>query len=67
MDSTNYQTAQLKTNQDKASEIDDSLTVTFGGNYDFGVTRLYAGVQYFEDVKLSSVGSLNRKSRAQRL
>ena len=61
VDSTNYQTASYAADsayRNNESKIDDSLTVTFGGNYDFGVTRLYAGVQYFEDVKLSSVGSL---------
>ena len=61
VDSTNYQTANYDKDsayRGKESKIDDSLTVTFGGNYDFGVTRLYAGVQYFDDVKLSSVGSL---------
>lgn len=29
---------------------DDSLTVTLGGNYDFGVAKLYALGQYFKDV-----------------
>ena len=30
---------------------DDSLTVTFGGNYDFEVVKLYAGAQYFDEIK----------------
>lgn len=34
---------------------DDSLTVTFGGNYDFEVVKLYAGAQYFDEIKLSKM------------
>lgn len=36
-------------------DVDDSLTVTFGGNYDFEVAKLFAGAQYFDEVKLSSL------------
>lgn len=32
------------------SDIDDGYTVTFGGNYNFGVARAYAGVQYFDNI-----------------
>ena len=31
-------------------DIDDGYTVTFGGNYNFGVARAYAGVQYFDNI-----------------
>lgn len=34
---------------------DDSLTVTFGGNYDFEVVKLYAGAQYFDEIKRSKM------------
>ena len=34
---------------------DDSLTVTFGGNYDFEVVKLYAGAQYFDEIKTSKM------------
>ena len=36
-------------------DVDDSLTVTVGGNYDFEVAKLFAGAQYFDEVKLSSL------------
>jgi predicted porin len=28
----------------------DGYTITFGGNYDFGVVKVFGGVQYFDDV-----------------
>jgi len=31
----------------------DSTTITFGGNYDFGVAKVFGGVQYFKDVAMS--------------
>lgn len=34
---------------------DDSLTVTAGGNYDFGAFRLYAMAQYFDEVDGGSI------------
>lgn len=34
---------------------DDSLTVTFGGNYDFEVVKLYAGAQYIDEIKRSKM------------
>jgi predicted porin len=39
--------------------VDDSLTVTLGGNYDFGVAKVYAAAQYFDDVKASSFGGVS--------
>lgn len=66
VDSINYSSASLiKTggvNQGKLSygDTDDSLTVTFGGNYDFEVVKLFAGAQYFDEVKLSKLnGAIN--------
>jgi predicted porin len=38
---------------------DDSLTVTFGGNYDFGVVKVYGGAQYFDDVKASKFAGVS--------
>lgn len=29
---------------------DDAITVTFGGNYDFEVVKVYGGVQYYDNV-----------------
>jgi predicted porin len=37
---------------------DDSLTVTFGGNYDFGVVKVYGGAQYFDDVNANKFGAM---------
>ena len=34
-------------------DVDDSLTVTLGGSYDFEVVKVYLGAQYFDEVKLS--------------
>lgn len=57
VDSVNYRTWDLTTGP--VDDIDDSLTVTFGGNYDFGVAQVFFGAQYFDEVKTfgSLVGS----------
>ncbi len=52
VDSINYQTADLAAGVD-ADDIDDSLTVTLGGSYDFEVVKVYLGAQYYDEVKLS--------------
>lgn len=52
VDSTNYKSTG------DAYGVDDSLTVTLGGNYDFEVAKVYFGAQYFDEVKLSSVGGI---------
>lgn len=66
VDSINYSSASLiKTagvDQGELSygDTDDSLTVTLGGNYDFEVVKLFAGAQYFDEVKLSKLnGAIN--------
>ena len=56
VDSINYQTADANGALANASDIDDSLTITFGGNYDFEVLKLFAGAQYFDEIKLSKMG-----------
>ena len=33
-------------------DLDDPLTVSLGGNYDFGVAKLFVATQYFKDSKL---------------
>ena len=53
VDSTNYASYPVTAAN---KDIDDSLTVTLGGNWDFGVVRAYFGGQYFQDVAASSVG-----------
>ncbi len=54
VDSTNYASWDGTT----ATDTDDRLTVTFGGNYDFEVLKLFAGVQYFDEAKVSSAFGL---------
>mgnify|MGYP001054121794 CR=1 FL=1 len=54
VDSINYQTADANGALKNASDIDDSLTVTLGGSYDFEVVKVYLGAQYFDEVKLSN-------------
>ena len=55
VDSVNYRTW----NGTGADDIDDSLTVTLGGNYDFGVAQIFFGAQYFDEVE--TFGSLVTK------
>lgn len=57
VDSVNYRTWNGTTGPvDGADDIDDSLTVTLGGNYDFDVVQVFFGAQYFDEVK--TFGSL---------
>lgn len=53
VDSINY--ASAGTGKDVDPDGDDSLTITFGGNYDFEVLKLYAGAQYFDEIKRSKM------------
>ena len=53
VDSINYATYNGRTNT--TSDVDDSLTVTLGGNFDFEVVKLFAGAQYFDEIKLSTM------------
>lgn len=58
VDSINYKTAKLSKGEwpNNGDDIDDSLTVTLGGSYDFDVVKIYLGAQYFDEVRLSSLG-----------
>lgn len=60
VDSINYQTADFGDNafNRNGDNVDDSLTVTLGGSYDFEVVKVYLGAQYFDEVKLSSLGGV---------
>lgn len=61
VDSINYQTADFgeKSNyKGHGDDIEDSLTVTLGGSYDFDVVKVYLGAQYFDEVRLSSLGGV---------
>ena len=35
------------------NDVDDPLTISVGGNYNFGVAKLYVATQYFKDSKLN--------------
>ena len=59
VDSVNYRTWAGTAPVPGADDIDDSLTVTLGGNYDFGVAQVFFGAQYFDEVK--TFGSLVTK------
>lgn len=58
VDSVNYKTAKFSKGEwpNNGDDIDDSLTVTLGGSYDFDVVKIYLGAQYFDEVRLSSLG-----------
>ena len=60
VDSINYQTADANGALKNASDIDDSLTVTLGGSWNFEVAKVYFGAQYFDEVKLSSIGGITK-------
>lgn len=55
VDSVNYATAQ----KTKIEDLDDSLTVRFGGNFDFEVAKVFAGVSYFDEAKLSNYSGIS--------
>lgn len=64
VDSINYSSVSLINDSvgpdTHFTDTDDSLTVTFGGNYDFEVVKLFAGAQYFDEIKLSKLnGAIN--------
>ena len=53
VDSMNYASVTTKNGNPIVDDVDDSLTVTLGGSYDFEVVKVYLGAQYFDEVKLS--------------
>ena len=56
VDSINYATWGDGTDTLRNKALDeDSMTVTFGGNYDFEVFKLYAGAQYFDEIRTSKM------------
>lgn len=55
VDSINYASYSAIGADSVDQDGDDSLTVTFGGNYDFEVVKLYAGAQYFDEIKTSKM------------
>lgn len=74
VDSINYASYSATGATSVDQDGDDSLTVTFGGNYDFEVVKLYAGAQYFDEIKRSKmkgviqdVGTFNGNGFAERM
>lgn len=53
VDSMNYASVTTQGGNKVIDDMDDSLTVTLGGSYDFEVVKVYLGAQYFDEVKLS--------------
>ena len=54
VDSINY-----KSYEDGAGlDVDDSLTVTLGGSWNFEVAKVYFGAQYFDEIKVGSIGGI---------
>lgn len=66
VDSMNYSSAYVTDNKGTIGyqDIDDSLTVTLGGSYDFEVVKVYLGAQYFDEVKLDSMGGVIKAVKA---
>lgn len=60
VDSINYKTAKFSENEwpRNGDDVDHSLTVTLGGSYDFEVVKIYLGAQYFDEVRLASIGGV---------
>lgn len=58
VDSVNYASYFDKT-APSTKDMDDSLTVAFGGSYDFSVVKVFAGAQYFDEVLVSKVSGLS--------
>lgn len=55
VDSTNYASND---NVGGYWDTDDSLTVTFGGSYDFEVVKVYLGAQWYQNTLISKIGGV---------
>ncbi|MDO5532817.1 porin [Sutterella sp.] len=55
VDSTNYRSYNSGARPITGS-VDDSLTVTLGGSYDFGVAKVFLAGQYFEESDFTPIG-----------
>ena len=58
VDSINYASATTVGGETKVADVDDSLTVTLGGNFDFEVVKLFAGAQYFDEIETKNLKGL---------
>lgn len=59
VDSVNYASYFDNTTPPSTQDMDDSLTVAFGGSYDFSVVKVFARAQYFDEVLVSKVSGLS--------
>lgn len=57
VDSVNY-ASYFDKGVNAVANVDDSLTVAFGGSYDFSVVKVFAGAQYFDEVDAGTIGGL---------
>lgn len=66
VDSMNYSSASATDPDGDLAfhDTDDSLTVTLGGSYDFEVVKVYLGAQYFDEVKLDTMGGVIKAVKA---
>ena len=58
VDSINYASATITQQGTTVRDMDDSLTVTLGGNFDFEVVKLFAGAQYFDEIETKNLKGL---------
>ena len=64
VDSINYASVTTELGNKVIEDMDDSLTVTLGGSYDFDVVKVYLGAQYFDEVALDSMGGVIKTLKA---
>ena len=64
VDSINYASVTTELGDKVIEDMDDSLTVTLGGSYDFDVVKVYLGAQYFDEVALDSMGGVIKALKA---
>ena len=58
VDSFNYASYFDVVTSSTPKDVKDSLTVAFGGSYDFSVVKAFAGAQYFDEVGAGTIGGL---------
>lgn len=64
VDQTNYSTTRFEGANPNGNDLDDAMSVTLGGSYDFAVTKIYAAAQYFKDADISSVDRISNEDFA---
>lgn len=59
IDQTNYSDKRWNAGVNPNADVDDAMSFTMGGSYDFGVAKLYAAGQYFKDAMIDSVDRIS--------